>query len=87
MSQKDPGLFKGGKPLPLSPRKSVRLKGKAGDMAGGLQVGTTVWGSLPTDLLLLTSLASSVFILSELLKLCEKFFSRAKPTQMPPEAV
>ncbi|XP_034378381.1 calcium-transporting ATPase type 2C member 2 [Arvicanthis niloticus] len=39
------------------------------------------------DLLLLTGLASSVFILSELLKLCEKFFSRAKPTQMPPEAV
>ncbi|NP_081198.1 calcium-transporting ATPase type 2C member 2 [Mus musculus] len=39
------------------------------------------------DLLLLTGLASSVFILSELLKLWEKFLSRARPTQMLPEAV
>lgn len=39
------------------------------------------------DLLLLTGLASSVFILSELLKLCEKFCSRAKADQMLPEAV
>lgn len=87
MSQDDPGLFKGGKPLPLSHHSFVRLKGKAEDMAGGLQAGTIVWDSLPTDLLLLTGLASSVFILSELLKLCEKFFARAKPTQMPLEAV
>lgn len=56
-------------------------------MAGDLWVGTTVWDSLPTDLLLLTGLASSVFILSELLKLWEKFLSRARPTQMLPEAV
>lgn len=56
-------------------------------MAGGLQVGITLWDSPPTDLLLLTGLASSVFILSELLKLSEKFFSRARPTQMLPEAV
>uniref|UniRef100_A0A8C9K5C3 Calcium-transporting ATPase n=1 Tax=Panthera tigris altaica TaxID=74533 RepID=A0A8C9K5C3_PANTA len=33
------------------------------------------------DLLLLTALASSVFILSELLKLCEKFCSRAEKAQ------
>ncbi|XP_022367347.1 calcium-transporting ATPase type 2C member 2 [Enhydra lutris kenyoni] len=33
------------------------------------------------DLLLLTGLASSVFIVSELLKLCEKFFSRARKAQ------
>lgn len=56
-------------------------------MADDLWVGTTVWDSLPTDLLLLTGLASSVFILSELLKLWEKFLSRARPTQMLPEAV
>uniref|UniRef100_A0A8C6RDY2 Calcium-transporting ATPase n=1 Tax=Nannospalax galili TaxID=1026970 RepID=A0A8C6RDY2_NANGA len=39
------------------------------------------------DLLLLTGLASSVFILSELLKLCEKFFSQTRSTQRLPEAV
>ncbi|XP_004392209.1 PREDICTED: calcium-transporting ATPase type 2C member 2 [Odobenus rosmarus divergens] len=39
------------------------------------------------DLLLLTGLASSVFILSELLKLCEKFFSRAKKAQTHPEDI
>ncbi|KAF5918555.1 hypothetical protein HPG69_004990 [Diceros bicornis minor] len=39
------------------------------------------------DLLLLTGLASSVFILSELLKLCERFCSRAKKAQIPQEAV
>ncbi|EGV94120.1 Calcium-transporting ATPase type 2C member 2 [Cricetulus griseus] len=39
------------------------------------------------DLLLLTGLASSVFVLSELLKLCEKFCSGARTTQMLPEAV
>lgn len=87
MSQEDPGLFKGAKILPLTPHKSVRLKRKAENMAGGLQVGTTVWDSLPADLLLLTGLASSVFILSELLKLWEKFFSRVRLTQMLPEAV
>lgn len=75
------------KPLPLSPCKSVGLKRKAENVAGGLQVGTTVWDSPPTDLLLLTGLASSVFILSELLKLSEKFFSRDRPTQTLPEAV
>lgn len=37
---------------------------------------------LLTDLLLLTGLASSVFILSELLKLCEKFCSRVKKAQI-----
>ncbi|XP_045295820.1 calcium-transporting ATPase type 2C member 2 isoform X3 [Leopardus geoffroyi] len=37
------------------------------------------------DLLLLTALASSVFILSELLKLCEKFCSRAEKAQVPQE--
>ncbi|XP_032342772.1 calcium-transporting ATPase type 2C member 2 isoform X2 [Camelus ferus] len=39
------------------------------------------------DLLLLTGLASSVFILSELLKLCEKFCSRAKKAQIHQEDV
>ncbi|XP_019490363.1 PREDICTED: calcium-transporting ATPase type 2C member 2 [Hipposideros armiger] len=39
------------------------------------------------DLLLLTGLASSVFILSELLKLCEKFCARAKKTQTHHEDV
>ncbi|XP_077919117.1 calcium-transporting ATPase type 2C member 2 [Halichoerus grypus] len=39
------------------------------------------------DLLLLTGLASSVFILSELLKLCEKFCSRAKKAQTHPEDI
>ncbi|KAM8776648.1 calcium-transporting ATPase type 2C member 2 isoform 2-T2 [Rhynchonycteris naso] len=39
------------------------------------------------DLLLLTGLASSVFILSELLKLCEKFCSRAKKAQIHHEEV
>ncbi|XP_058564761.1 calcium-transporting ATPase type 2C member 2 isoform X4 [Neofelis nebulosa] len=37
------------------------------------------------DLLLLTALASSVFILSELLKLCEKFCSRAEKAQVRQE--
>ncbi|XP_023101803.2 calcium-transporting ATPase type 2C member 2 isoform X2 [Felis catus] len=37
------------------------------------------------DLLLLTALASSVFILSELLKLCEKFCSRAEKAQVHQE--
>lgn len=54
---------------------------------GGLQVGTAVWASLSADLLLLTGLASSVFVLSELLKLCEKFCSGARTTQALPEAV
>lgn len=67
--------------------KPLRVKRKAENVAGDLWVGTTVWDSLPTDLLLLTGLASSVFILSELLKLWEKFLSRARPTQMLPEAV
>ncbi|KAK7830309.1 hypothetical protein U0070_018817 [Myodes glareolus] len=39
------------------------------------------------DLLLLAGLASSVFVLSELLKLCEKFCSGARATQMLSEAV
>ncbi|XP_051024953.1 calcium-transporting ATPase type 2C member 2 [Acomys russatus] len=39
------------------------------------------------DLLLLAGLASSVFVLSELLKLCEKFCSGARTTQALPEAV
>uniref|UniRef100_A0A452ULC0 Calcium-transporting ATPase n=1 Tax=Ursus maritimus TaxID=29073 RepID=A0A452ULC0_URSMA len=39
------------------------------------------------DLLLLTGLASSVFIFSELLKLCERFFARAKKAQTPPEDI
>ncbi|XP_075833558.1 calcium-transporting ATPase type 2C member 2 isoform X2 [Microtus pennsylvanicus] len=39
------------------------------------------------DLLLLAGLASSVFVLSELLKLCDKFCSGARATQMLPEAV
>uniref|UniRef100_A0A671ERV7 Calcium-transporting ATPase type 2C member 2 n=1 Tax=Rhinolophus ferrumequinum TaxID=59479 RepID=A0A671ERV7_RHIFE len=39
------------------------------------------------DLLLLTGLASSVFILSELLKLCEKFCLRAKKAQIHHEDV
>lgn len=39
------------------------------------------------DLLLLTGLASSVFILSELVKLCEKLCSRARKARVPQEAV
>uniref|UniRef100_A0A452ECI0 P-type Ca(2+) transporter n=1 Tax=Capra hircus TaxID=9925 RepID=A0A452ECI0_CAPHI len=39
------------------------------------------------DLLLLTGLASSVFILSELFKLCEKFCCRAQKAQTPQEDV
>ncbi|XP_011368596.1 calcium-transporting ATPase type 2C member 2 [Pteropus vampyrus] len=39
------------------------------------------------DLLFLTGLASSVFILSELLKLCERFCSRAKKAQIHHEDV
>lgn len=39
------------------------------------------------DLLLLTGLASSVFIFSELLKLCEKFCSRARKAQTHHEDV
>ncbi|XP_016021411.2 calcium-transporting ATPase type 2C member 2 [Rousettus aegyptiacus] len=39
------------------------------------------------DLLFLTGLASSVFILSELLKLCERFYSRAKKAQIHHEDV
>ncbi|KAG8513142.1 Calcium-transporting ATPase type 2C member 2, partial [Galemys pyrenaicus] len=39
------------------------------------------------DLLLLTGLASSVFILSELLKLCERFCSRVRSTKMHREGV
>ncbi|KAM9048910.1 calcium-transporting ATPase type 2C member 2 isoform 2-T2 [Megaptera novaeangliae] len=39
------------------------------------------------DLLLLTGLASSVFVLSELFKLCEKFCSRAKKAQIHQEDV
>ncbi|XP_006087145.1 calcium-transporting ATPase type 2C member 2 [Myotis lucifugus] len=39
------------------------------------------------DLLLLTGLASSVFILSELLKLCEKFCSAARKAQVHQEDV
>uniref|UniRef100_A0A8C7BVN2 P-type Ca(2+) transporter n=1 Tax=Neovison vison TaxID=452646 RepID=A0A8C7BVN2_NEOVI len=39
------------------------------------------------DLLLLTGLASSVFIVSELLKLCEKFFCRARKAQTHPDHI
>ncbi|XP_004690393.1 PREDICTED: calcium-transporting ATPase type 2C member 2 [Condylura cristata] len=39
------------------------------------------------DLLLLTGLASSVFILSELLKLCERFCSRVRSSKMHQEGV
>ncbi|XP_054553008.1 calcium-transporting ATPase type 2C member 2 isoform X2 [Talpa occidentalis] len=39
------------------------------------------------DLLLLTGLASSVFILSELLKLCERFCSRVRSTKKHQEGV
>ncbi|XP_032179144.1 calcium-transporting ATPase type 2C member 2 isoform X3 [Mustela erminea] len=39
------------------------------------------------DLLLLTGLASSVFIVSELLKLCEKFFCRARKAQTHPDDI
>ncbi|XP_059988237.1 calcium-transporting ATPase type 2C member 2 isoform X2 [Lagenorhynchus albirostris] len=39
------------------------------------------------DLLLLTGLASSVFVLSELFKLCEKFCSRAQKAQIHQEDV
>ena len=42
---------------------------------------------LLADLLLLTGLASSVFILSELFKLCEKFCCRAQKAQTPQEDV
>ena len=42
---------------------------------------------LLVDLLLLTGLASSVFILSELFKLCEKFCCRAQKAQTPQEDV
>lgn len=38
-----------------------------------------------TDLLLLTGLASSVFILSELLKLCEKLCFKARRAQVRQE--
>lgn len=42
---------------------------------------------LLADLLLLTGLASSVFVLSELFKLCEKFCSRAQKAQIHQEDV
>lgn len=48
---------------------------------------TPVFLPLPADLLLLTGLASSVFIVSELLKLCEKFFCRARKAQTHPDHI
>ena len=42
---------------------------------------------LLADLLLLTRLASSMFILSELFKLCEKLYCRAQKAQSPKEDV
>lgn len=93
VSQKDPGLVKGLAPS-LSPHKSVGLRRKAENMEGDT-AGRGRWPlpskplpcPPPADLLLLAGLASSVFVLSELLKLCEKFCSGARATQMLSEAV
>lgn len=50
-------------------------KAKGNERHGAL---TCFSAPLLADLLLLTGLASSVFIVSELLKLCERYFSAAR---------
>lgn len=58
-----------------------------GTRGASLRSLTSFSPHLLADLLLLTGLASSVFILSELFKLCEKFCSRAQKAQIHQEDV
>lgn len=60
----------------------MALLGSAPLLGSSLCSLTPFFFHLFADLLFLTGLASSVFILSELLKLGEKFFSRAKKAQI-----
>lgn len=70
------------------------MRGPESCMGGHLRAGhcptlgaelTLFSPHLFTDLLLLTGLASSVFILSELLKLCERVCSAARKAQVHQE--
>lgn len=78
------GSFCGGVRFPGQgpPECSESRPDRAGGSRGPLTPSSFL---LLVDLLFLAGLASSVFILSELLKLCERYCSCARKAQGPPE--